>query len=112
DARQVEDLVDQVQEVLAALDHVVDALAVPLRQRLALVALQQLGKAENRVERRAQLVAHRRQELALGRVRGLGGVVGATQLVLAFSKLGFVQDRGERPALRRRSFQDAYAASA
>ena len=83
DPRQVEHLVDQPQQVLAALEHLLDALAMALGQRLLLVALQQLREAEDRVERRAQLVAHRGQELALGGVRGLGQRARLAQLVLA-----------------------------
>ena len=50
-----------------------------LGERRLLVALQQLREAEDGVERRAQLVAHRGQELALGRARGLGeGARGAS----------------------------------
>jgi hypothetical protein len=49
------------------------------RQRMAPVDLEQLGEAEHRVERRAQLVAHAREEVALGAVRDLGRLARAAR---------------------------------
>ncbi len=48
------------------------ALGLGRAQRLGVVELHQLGEAEHRVQRRAQLVAHARQELALRAVRAFG----------------------------------------
>ena len=53
---------------------------------------QDLGVAEHGVERGAQLVAHAHQELALGAVRGLGGVLGLMQLFLGAPALGDVRE--------------------
>ena len=49
---------------------VLDALELLQRRRPRRVEAQQLREAEHRVERRAQLVAHARQELGLGAARG------------------------------------------
>src|SRR5205814_10635810 len=72
DLREVEDVVDQRQQVLPAL--LDGRQAAGLLGREVAVPLQQLRIAEDRVERRAQLVAHAGQELAL-RAAGLGGLV-------------------------------------
>ena len=72
DAGQVEDVVDELEEVQA---RAVDVLRVRLDGRRVgrLVAAlgQQLGEADDRVERRPKLVAHRGQEVALGGARRL-----------------------------------------
>src|SRR5690348_12146280 len=52
-------------------------------ERLLAIDLQQLREPQDSVERCAQLVAHRRQELALGRARRLGLQPRRPQLVLA-----------------------------
>ncbi len=57
--------------MLAPIEDLGDALGVPRRERLLLVALQELREAEDRVERRAELVAHRREEIDFRRVRDL-----------------------------------------
>jgi hypothetical protein len=77
DAGDVEHLVDQRQQVLAGRQDVLHRL-VPAR--LELGALQQLGEAQDAVQRRAQLVAHAAQELALGDVRALGLLAGRVRL--------------------------------
>ena len=73
DAREVEELVDEVEQVLAGR---VDVARIFLVLRHAVRAeqlrLQHFGKADDGVERRAQLVAHRREELRLGDVGLLG----------------------------------------
>ena len=42
----------------------------------------ELGHAENPVHRRTHLVAHVRQEFALGTIGGLGGIFGKAQFAL------------------------------
>ncbi len=65
DLREVEDVVDDAQQVLARGVDVAQELGV-LGVDLGLQAVQQdLGEADDRVERRAQLVAHVGQEAAL-----------------------------------------------
>src|SRR5581483_3569464 len=73
DLRQVEDVVDQLEQVGARLVDRLRELDLLLRQVLLGVLRQQLREDEQRVERRAQLVAHVREELALvaGREREL-----------------------------------------
>jgi hypothetical protein len=77
DLGEIQHLADQVEQVLAAaLDR-----RHPLGTRGAEigVALQQLCVAEDPVQRRAQLVAHVGEKLALRTARALGGVAGALQ---------------------------------
>jgi hypothetical protein len=69
DARDVQDLVDEPHEMLAGLRDVVQALPVAP----VVLELEELGEAEDGVERRAQLVAHPRQEAVLGLRGALDG---------------------------------------
>ena len=69
DPGDVEHLVDQLEEVGAALDDLPDALLLGRRQ---VAHLEHLGEPENRVERRAQLVADARQELVSRLMLALG----------------------------------------
>ena len=100
DARQVEDVVDQIEQVRATGGDRTERLA--LRRRQVAVALQQLRVAEHAVQRSAELVAHVRQELALGLCRRLGGVLRLPQFRLVTPPLRDVaQERTEkRPAVR------------
>ena len=77
DARQVEHVVDHVQQVPARVLDLRHPGALPRHQRVALVEFEQLGKAEHGVQRGAQLMAHARQEFALG-VVGRFGLVART----------------------------------
>src|SRR5439155_21095752 len=71
DARQVEQIDDQLQQVLAAaLDRRQPGVRVCAQ---AALAAQDLREAEDGVQRRAQLVAHAREEVALGAARRLRG---------------------------------------
>ena len=76
DPRQIEDLVDQVQKMLAALPDQTDIFGLPRLERPGNPVLQHLGEAEDRIERRAQLMAHIGEELRFGDVGGLGGSFG------------------------------------
>ena len=72
------------------------------RQRA--IALQQLRIADHAVERRAQLVAHVGQELALGARRRFGGVLRPAQLVVALAPIRDVaQERAEEEAVVARA---------
>src|SRR5260221_9522704 len=78
DLRQVEDVVDEGEQVLPrAVDvaHVLELLRVQVAEH---ALLQHLGKADDRIERRAQLVGHVGEELALVPVGAfeLGGLLG------------------------------------
>jgi hypothetical protein len=65
DLRQVEDLVDEVEQVRARRVDRLRELHLLRREVVLLVVREELREDEQRVERRAQLVAHVRQELAL-----------------------------------------------
>ena len=77
DGRDVQDLVDQGQQMPGGREDEMEVLALLLFQ---LLQLQQLGEPEDGVQRGAQLVAHPRQVLALGRVRLVGRLLGLPQL--------------------------------
>ena len=81
DARQVQDVVDQREQVLAALPDRRQPRGAALGE--APVVLQDLRVAEDRVQRRAQLVAHVGEELRLGGVGRLRAVARAQVLVVA-----------------------------
>src|SRR3546814_2004581 len=73
DLRQVEDVVDQAQQVRAAVVDVDGVLAVPLiAHRAEQLVLDDLGEPDDGVQRRAQLVAHVGKEVGLGATGQLG----------------------------------------
>ena len=85
DLREVQDVVDHRQQCLAGITHGGEELALLGRQ----LALQhQFGHADHGVERRADLVAHIRQERALRPAGGLGSVLGPQQLGIGAGQLG------------------------
>jgi hypothetical protein len=91
DLREVEDVVDDRQQRLARF--------VDQRRQLALVGVepgveQQPAHADDAVHRRADLVAHRRQERALGLVGGLGCSAGLTLALRDAQLLESAQDDG------------------
>ena len=57
--------------------------------------LQHFAVADNRVQRRPELVAHVRQELALGAVGGFGRILGLEQLFLRALSCGDVVEDGD-----------------
>ena len=80
DLRQVEDVVEQPQQVLARAPHpaeVVDHTRLPERLR---VFGDDLGVPEDRVQRRAELVGHVGEEHRLRAARGFRVLLGALQL--------------------------------
>ena len=70
------------ERVSTRVEHVVDVLVLPLVERPEALLLQQLGEPDHRVERRAQLVRHVRQELRLVAADRLELLVQAAQLVV------------------------------
>ena len=71
--RHVEHVADDVEQVLAAGEDVGAIVAVLFRaERTEGLAFHQLREADDRVERRAQLVAHVGEEFRLGAVGHLG----------------------------------------
>ena len=93
DPGDVEHLVDELEQVAAALEDLAHGLDLGLVQ---LLQLEELGEAEDRVERRAQLVAHAGEELALGPVGPLGVVLGHAQGVVGAAPLGDVLGDAEQ----------------
>jgi hypothetical protein len=73
DFREIENVVDDAEQVLARLQHLADVVALPRRQ---FGLEQQMAHAVDRVHRRADLMAHARQELGLGSRRRLGQGLG------------------------------------
>ena len=94
DPGDVENLVDQVQEVTAGPHDVADGLTVVIRQ---FVHLEELREPQHAVERRTQLVAHARQELALGLARLLGRFDGHVHLGLDLELVGDITRHHDRP---------------
>ena len=77
DQREIEDLVDQLQQVPAGLEDLVEASLLRGRRRRR-AGFHELGETEDRVERRAQFVAHAGEEIrfrAVGLLRGGHGLV-------------------------------------
>ena len=75
-----EDVVDEGEEVLAAL--VDGSKIVALVVGNAVIPCHELGETEDGIERRAQLVAHVGKEDTLGTIGGFGGVDGLAQGIL------------------------------
>src|SRR5207244_13648795 len=69
--RDVKQVIDQRQQVLSVLGNDVHVLTLVTGQNPAVTFKQQLREAEDRVQRRSQLVAHVGEELALVLVRAL-----------------------------------------
>ena len=76
DLGEVKDVVDQLQQMAAAVEDVVGVLELPGIQVAEHPVAEDFGEAEDGVERGAQLVAHVGQEQALGAVGRLGGFLG------------------------------------
>ena len=96
-ARDLQHLVDECEEVFAGLEDVLDAGSTLGSQRLE---GQELPEPDDRVQRRAQLVAHPGEELALGLVGPLGL---PPRLALGGLRPGAVGDVGRYPAHRVRA---------
>ena len=76
DFRKIENVVDDGHQVPAGLADFLEALDL-LRRR---PRVQQMGKAQYRIHRRADLVAHVGQKLGLGQIGGFGGILRQRQL--------------------------------
>ncbi len=91
DLRQIEDVVDEAEQMLAAVADVADVGDVALvAERTEQLALHHLGEADDGVERRAQFVADVGEELGLGAVGDDGLFPGLHQLVLVLLLRGQV----------------------
>ena len=89
DLRHVEDVVQDLQQVARRLVRLVDIVALARRQA---VFERQVGHADDRVHRGAQLVRHVGEKAGLGAVRRLGDVAGALQRRLRLLAQGHVLD--------------------
>ena len=92
-------------------EDLVDALLVALGERLLLVALEQLREPQDGVERRAELVAHRRQELALGGARRFRRGARLAQLLGVPLVVRQIPDGLDDPALGGLPVHDAEGAA-
>ncbi len=97
DAGVVEDVAGERDERLAAGADGLDEVAL-LGGELG--AEEEVGEADDAVERRADLVAHGGEELALGAVARLREVAGLAQLGLAAFRVGDVVERGDEAGER------------
>jgi hypothetical protein len=90
----------------------VEPVLLAIGQRRFLVALEQLRKPQDCVQRRSQFVTHRRQELVLRRVGLLCRSPRALQLALALDLVGDVGEQRNPAALGRASLDQADVATA
>ena len=101
--RQVEDVVDQIEQVGAAALDVAQVFTIALAADRAVHLLDDhVGETDDGIQGRAQLVAHRGQELRLGPVGALGVVLGAQQFRFGRLAVGDVEDDAiekHRPAV-------------
>src|SRR5712691_236059 len=89
-----------MQQVLAAFENLRDAFLFVLAE---IGQLEELREPENGVEGRSQVVAHAREELALGAVRALGFEPRNLQRIVGLLALGDVDgDRAQRVRPARR----------
>src|ERR1039458_1184982 len=82
DLRKIEDIVDQAQQMLAGPPDFAEIRQQVLMPAIVGHLLQHLAITDDRIQRRAELMAHVRQEGALGAVGFLGCVFGADQFPL------------------------------
>ena len=98
DARQIEDLVDQAEQMHAGIVDVGGSIPYrPAPHGAEYFGLHHFGKAEDGIERRAQLVTHLRQETRFGDV---GGFRAAACLV--GNRLGLLELADQRVLFRAR----------
>ena len=97
DLRQIEDFVDQLEEVPSRAKNLGNARLLRGRRRRG-VGLHQLGEPEDRIERRAKLMAHAGKEIGLGEVGLLRRALGHGQCFLDLPALGQVAGQLGEPA--------------
>ena len=104
DFGNIKDRVDQPQQVFGADQHFVQVLHLFLRQHRWTIgrggfAPYNAGKADDGVERGAQLMAHIGEKGAFGLVGRFGGLFGLVQLCLGLFDLGNIQHTGKERLL-------------
>jgi len=82
DLREIENVVDHRQEMLPGIENVVDVAELLLVQLAERLQLQELREADDRVQRRAQLVRHVGHELGLVAADSLELIVEPSELVV------------------------------
>src|SRR5438270_1751626 len=82
DLGQIEDLVDQREQMAAGIEHLPDVAELLLVELARELLLQELREADDRVQRRAQLVGHVREELRLVPAHRLQLLVQPAELVV------------------------------
>ena len=92
DLRQIEHVVDEIEEMRPTCADRIEGITLIAAE--GAIALQQLRVADDAIERRPQLVAHVREELALGARRGFGRLLGHPQLVFVTQALGDIPHEG------------------
>ena len=81
---EIQDIVDQRQQVPTRAMHVMGIFAVAgMPQRSQHLGAQHFGKADDGIQRRAQLMAHQGEEIALGGVGAGFGLQGPRKLLFA-----------------------------
>jgi len=96
DFRQVQDVVDQIQQVLAAGVNRIEVL-LPFQLVALKPAAQHIGEAEYGIHRGADLVAHAGQKIALRLVGRVRGFLRATQFLLRLLQLRDVLEARQDP---------------
>jgi hypothetical protein len=71
--RQIENIVDDIEQVAAALQHEFCVFALLRRRCSSKTLIDHFRKADDRVQRRGQFMADISQKLGLGDVGGFGG---------------------------------------
>ena len=94
DLGQVENVIDKLKQMFAAVQNVVGVFELARVQCAELGVAKHLGEANNGIERGSQFVAHIRQKLALRAVGRLRGLFGLLQSVFGFFAPG---DVGQEP---------------
>src|SRR5688572_19090117 len=100
DFGEVQYVVDQGEEMALALLDAFQVIALRFGNRPADTQHQQLGVTGDGVERRAQLVAHRREEIALRLVGRFGSLARGTQLFFCLQTLSQIVAEVELPDTR------------
>ena len=107
DLRQIEDVVDQRQQMAAALQDVSQILRLLLVDRSKVLIQNDFRKPDNGVQRRAQFMAHARQEVTLGPVGRFSVLLGLVDGLLQLFTFRHVPHRHE---IRRDSMEGNFHA--
>src|SRR4051794_19292042 len=76
-----------MEQMAATGEDIGDVTLLPFVERAERLILEQFGETDDGIQRRAQLVAHVRQELALGAAANLRQLLGAGDLFTAVAQL-------------------------